>query len=245
MANQAIPPRPLGTGDQFHWRGAALADHGAVVVLAAANLTLPPAEALDRTTVGWPPEVRHDMDRFRRPEDRRARLVGRLLLRVGLVGLGLEPDFRAWRRTPEGRPWLAGVPVDFNLSHARGLSVCALSREARLGVDVVELVPLDPSRYARAFTPAETRAVMSGRPPWRTMLGLWAAKEAVLKAAGQGFLTDPAEVEVLRPDPVAAGRTWHLVEVPLGPDHLAVLAADRPTPRVEVALISPDELIPA
>ena len=31
MANQAIPPRPIGTGDQFHWRGAALADHGAVL----------------------------------------------------------------------------------------------------------------------------------------------------------------------------------------------------------------------
>lgn len=93
-----------------------------------------------------------------------------------------------------GRPRLAAGaahPLDFNWSHSGGDALIAIGRGVRLGVDVERLRPrprlLEIAR--RYFGELEFSLLEqlpeSDRLP--AFLGIWTAKEAVLKALGRGI----------------------------------------------------------
>ena len=100
---------------------------------------------------------------------------------------------------PRGKPHLAQsifgqakMPrLDFNWSHSGDYALVAISRDGAVGVDIERhgknLRTLDLAR--RFFAPSETEALASFAPDARdrAFIGLWCAKEAVLKAAGEGL----------------------------------------------------------
>jgi len=104
----------------------------------------------------------------------------------------------AWRFTAgaHGKPELASgqaVDVSFNLSHCRGLVAVVVAAGVDVGIDVEspERHPFDDMSIARAhFTPAEQDHLLAigddaGRR--RAFLELWTAKEAFIKAMGEGL----------------------------------------------------------
>ena len=68
-----------------------------------------------------------------------------------------------------------------------------------MGVDLEPLVPSEPlDRAAELFLPTE-QAWVASQPEarrWQARLRLWTAKEAVLKALGQGFAFGLDQVEL-------------------------------------------------
>ncbi|MET9140205.1 4'-phosphopantetheinyl transferase family protein [Streptomyces parvulus] len=94
---------------------------------------------------------------------------------------------------PMGKPALlpGAPPVHFNLSHAGGHAVAAVSVGREVGVDLDrprEGFPLE-SFARRYFPPSESDLVL--RAPreerMRVFLTLWTRKEALVKAAGSGI----------------------------------------------------------
>ena len=106
-----------------------------------------------------------------------------------LLARALEREGRSWaepeRRPDGGKPFLPGFP--FNLSHSGDWSVCAVG-PADLGVDLQAERPLRRD-LSRRFAPEEREWLQGlpekGRPG--AFFDLWAVKEAVLKATGQGL----------------------------------------------------------
>ena len=106
----------------------------------------------------------------------------------------LPPDVQGRPRLRDGlgRAWSCSK------AHAPGVQVIALAKEGRLGVD---LERLEPSRALAAASelllPSERAWVANLAEPerWRAFLGIWTAKEAVLKALGQGFAFGLDQVE--------------------------------------------------
>lgn len=99
-----------------------------------------------------------------------------------------------WRfeRTEAGRPFVASpraVP-SFNLSHAGGLVVCAVSPHP-VGVDVEPCSRGDElvGTAAKMFSAAENAALMALAPEQRARraVELWTTKEAYVKARGEGI----------------------------------------------------------
>lgn len=94
-----------------------------------------------------------------------------------------------------GRPEIAnplpGPPLKFNLSHTRGMAVCAVTWQRDLGVDVedVERKNLTVAIADRYFSPTEVRDLRS-RPELdqhRAFFDYWTLKEAYIKARGMGL----------------------------------------------------------
>ena len=117
-----------------------------------------------------------------------------------LLARALEREGRSWaepeRRPDGGKPFLPGFP--FNLSHSGDWSVCAVG-PAELGVDLQAERPLRRD-LSRRFAPEEREWLQGlpekGRPG--AFFDLWAVKEAVLKATGQGLAGgNPAGVRQL------------------------------------------------
>ena len=115
------------------------------------------------------------------------RRLARALLGLALRReFSLELDTLPMERGPQGKPHFPGVPVEFSLSHCRGM-VCAGLSAAPLGVDVQPARPYS-QRLARRICTPEELAWLGGSPQKdRDLMALWTWKEAVMKLWGQGM----------------------------------------------------------
>ncbi|HET8657974.1 MAG TPA: 4'-phosphopantetheinyl transferase superfamily protein [Micromonosporaceae bacterium] len=132
---------------------------------------------------------RQRWERLRRDEDRARFIVATALLRIA-VGrvLGTPPDRVVVERTcptcgePHGRPRLPGGELEVSVSHSGGQVAVALTTTAPVGVDVEEKRDLDAAALAaQILAPGERADGLDG------FFTLWARKEAVVKATGDGL----------------------------------------------------------
>lgn len=116
--------------------------------------------------------------------------------------LGCAPGQVPLLTEPRGRLAVAGArgTQDFNVSHTDHLLVLALAGH-RVGVDIETLPPAGEDLLALAAvvgTPREVQqlALVPASERGETFARWWVRKEAVLKADGAGFLSDPTLVHV-------------------------------------------------
>jgi 4'-phosphopantetheinyl transferase len=188
------------------------------------------------------------LDRITRAELRREFLTSRVLVKTLVAELAaVDPqDVRlgytcALCGESHGRPVVASPAearrVDVSLAHAGERVVVAASRVAPVGVDVE---PVSATGFAGfdavALTPTERRRLRRLDEGRRRLAraALWARKEALLKASGEGLNLDPAAVEVTRADA-------QLRDLDLGRGYAAALAVLTSAP-VELAVRQVSEL---
>lgn len=147
-----------------------------------------------------PPE-RERAERYHFHPDRRRYVVARARLREALAGrLGVTPAAVPIMERQGGKPVLDGEPgLRFSVSRSGDLAAFAFSP-----VDVgVDLVSLSAGRFIAALagdicSPAELAAlaVLDPAPRIHALLTIWARKEALLKATGEGLIRTPNWIEV-------------------------------------------------
>lgn len=115
---------------------------------------------------------------------------------IGLLAtyLGIPESAVILRDETRGKPRLVhqgADALDFNWSHSGDYALVALARGLELGVDIERLGKnlraLELAR--RFFDPSEADALAALEPDEceHAFIGLWCAKEAVLKAVGKGL----------------------------------------------------------
>ncbi|TNF22220.1 MAG: 4'-phosphopantetheinyl transferase superfamily protein [Rhodobacteraceae bacterium] len=195
-----------------------------------------------------------EQDRARRfvvQPARRTHVIAHALLHHALARAGVTA--LAFAENAQGKPFLPGQVLHFNLSHTEGLVAVALSRGAEVGVDV-ELQRDMPDREGVArsvFRPEEVAGMQAGADPGARFFQVWTVKEAVMKATGLGFSLPPQEIGLSGPAPTlttlppehGAPGDWWLHSDSCGPHWLA-LASRSPPPRVTRHALRPAALIP-
>ena len=150
-------------------------------------------------------------DQLRFPKRRDEWLLGRItaktLLRRCVPELdGIEFRCLTIANHPQGAPYalLNGDPLPYPLSitHRAGLAAAAVTTSPGigLGIDLEWVEERDASFYTDYFTPGESRVLTEVASGELASIGtlIWSAKEAMLKALGQGLRVDTRSVEVLR-----------------------------------------------
>lgn len=173
-------------------------------------------------------------------EQREIREATLASLRLVLTKLTSRPpeSFR-FETTASGKPHLAdNFPIAFNLSHSRSHSLIALSMGEDIGCDIEDRFRPDDDvdeLGAMVLHPAEQQEMGRLAAPDRekAFKRYWVRKEAVLKAAGSGFLQDPRTVIVGldRAQPAwtgADGPVLNLHEMQLAEDCFAAVASADP-----------------
>jgi 4'-phosphopantetheinyl transferase len=139
---------------------------------------------------------------------------------------------------PKGKPSLAGPSINprlqFNMSHSHELALCAVSLVREVGIDVEYMRPMPEaeSLAKRFFAEAEHALIqaLSIEEQAHAFFRLWTAKEAYLKATGQGLGHPLEQVEI-----ISIQGSWALSEalpgwslqsfVPM-PNYLAALVVE-------------------
>jgi 4'-phosphopantetheinyl transferase len=130
--------------------------------------------------------------RFFRPLDRDRWTVSRGRTRELLAAvLDTSPAAIAFGQEGDGRPYVAGDfarTPSFNISHSRNIGALAISFDARVGVDVEAIRPIEETDIAWALSPAERLALEKTDAAERleTFFRFWTLKEAFMKGIGLG-----------------------------------------------------------
>ena len=187
------------------------------------------------------------LQRFVKEEDRHRFLVSHALKRCILAKhLDCDPKELTFGTTGRNKPVILkpqrAHPLHFNLSHTRGLTVVAVSREP-IGVDTESLARKAPSTElaTRYFTTAEQADIALAPETNQRFFTYWTLKEAYLKAEGWGIVDrlDGFEFELSPPTQwpparirlrVREGvhcptRAWQFYQWQVAPHHLVSLAA--------------------
>jgi 4'-phosphopantetheinyl transferase len=196
-------------------------------------------------------------NRFVFEQDRRQFLLTRALERDVLSRyLGVEPAELVLTRNEYGKPALAepvNCPIAFNLSHTKGLSVCAVAAGQIIGVDVESLqrtnVHQDIAKRFFANSEAGFLERLNDAPKQIEFLKLWTLKEAFIKARGLGLSIPLKSFEISmfpdRPPSVFFSDVhhgnmadWQFLQIRLGRSFHIGVALKGPKPKGRAVKIS-------
>ena len=143
--------------------------------------------------------------RFLKPDDQRRFRAAHASVRQILSQYVNEPPLSlVFGATTTGKPFLQalGRPHDvaFNLSHSGHHGLLAVTRNREVGIDIeIERNLDDLVEMARQImSPSEFRHFQTTDVHFagEAFLSLWTRKEALLKAMGTGFSTDPRDIDL-------------------------------------------------
>jgi 4'-phosphopantetheinyl transferase len=182
------------------------------------------------------PEERAHASRFRSWRDRNRFAACRGLLRQILAShTGEHPGLIRFVKNRYGKPALEHRGIKFNVSHAGGRALIAVTQGREVGVDIERIDPsLAGNEIAEThFSPAEAAALRALPREQQTdaFFRCWVRKEAYIKARGFGLSMALDSFEVtLGPDEPAAllrgGEGWSLQDVHVAPGFAAAIAAE-------------------
>ena len=189
---------------------------------------------------------RERANRLRFDADRDRFVRAHTALRMILASyLDAAPEELMFREGAHGKPFVDcpadAVPLRFNLSHSDNLALVAVARGREVGVDVERVRPVSDMAgiAARFFSPLERQALDRVAPDQRlrAFFATWVAKEAYLKACGDGLIRalrdfdvtigEEAQLRLLvvRDRPGDEAR-WTLGRLDVGHGHVAALAIE-------------------
>ena len=161
-----------------------------------------PRWASDATELS--PEERARASRLVYERDR-SRFVAahKALRRILTRAIGGEPSIDVGA---EGKPFVRGSDVRFNLSHAGDVALVAVSSDCDVGVDVERVRAVEATAIAeRMFSVAERAALARAADTERAFFRGWTRKEAFVKLVGAGLGMDLCAFDVsLDPHPERA-----------------------------------------
>lgn len=198
-------------------------------------------------------EERIRADRYRIDAKRTEYIVTRGCLRRVLAavlshdkGESVSPGEVAFDYEAHGKPKLAGAwrgfDIQFNATHSHGVSLIAVTRSSRVGIDVERLrenrdVVALASRWFSETEVAQLQA-LPGDQQMPAFFRGWTRKEAFVKAIGDGITygLDQFDVELVPSKPAAllaikggSADAWQICHLDPSDDHVAAIALDSAT----------------
>ncbi|NWH06203.1 4'-phosphopantetheinyl transferase family protein [Desulfobacter latus] len=192
-----------------------------------------------------PAELRKS-DRYLKQSDRHLSLVSRALVRYLIAEVTRqEPQSLCFSTNEHGKPFLVGFPkIHFNLSHSHGAAVCALCRNAAVGVDVEDLGRHTDLSIADRFFSSFEAALVSKAPgaeKRKLFFDIWTLKEAYIKAVGKGlsiplnsfsFNANETEIQITFSDTGQADPMWQFSQWRPEPGKIVAVAVRSASPVV-------------
>ncbi|MBR8832432.1 MAG: 4'-phosphopantetheinyl transferase superfamily protein [Chlorogloea purpurea SAG 13.99] len=166
-------------------------------------------------------------DRFKFPRHKRRFIVARGRLRQILARyLHLAPQDIVFTYSQEGKPALEWSDLCFNLSHTGDLAIYGISWHGAIGIDLEFIRPVGSllSLTKKYFCESEQKIIERSENQTQTFFRIWTAKEAYLKATGEGIAGGLQQIEIsLEPSLQGSVKGWILRELPLEPDYVCTL----------------------
>ena len=144
-------------------------------------------------------------------------LGAEILLRAGLEAAGVctaERQALSFEYGKNGKPYLRGENVFFNISHSGDMVICALA-PFEVGCDIEQIREGSRTRKiaARYFTEEEQAFVVSQPDETEAFYRMWTHKESFMKVTGMGLSLSLADFCIHMPKEDRAGTQFGSITV--------------------------------
>lgn len=142
-------------------------------------------------------DFRYKIGRFRRWQDAQLSLLGRLLLLKGIRLFGEDFKNDQLVYNAYNKPFFNNERIRFNISHSANITVCVVSDEGDVGVDIEWIHAINIDEFKWMMTTGEWDRMQASAKDNTAFFTWWTQKEAVIKANGKGLSIDLKSFEVL------------------------------------------------
>jgi 4'-phosphopantetheinyl transferase len=171
-----------------------------------------------------PESLRSRNGRFVNWRDRYSNLFGKLLLLHACREKGIKEDvLKGLQYSWNGRPFHPELP-DFNISHSSEAVVCAISNDARLGIDIEKITRTDFGDFADVMSPDQWDLIRHSPDPLKTFYDFWTIKESVIKADSRGLELPLQEISIHGNSVFCTGRLWYIKQLSIVDGYSCCLA---------------------
>ena len=166
------------------------------------------------------------ISKYKRWEDAKSTVLGRLLLAYGLKHFykkdinNLKMNF-----SKDKKPFLGNSSIQFNISHSKDLIVCAISSLGDIGVDVEKINELNIDDFKDQFSSLEYRRIHNSKSVLESFYEHWTQKEAIVKAHGSGLNIPLNTFEINNNSAIIANKQYYLKEIALNPQYKCNVAS--------------------
>lgn len=112
-------------------------------------------------------------------------LLGKIILKYGFRKLELNYRLQDLKSDAKERPFIQD-DLDFNISHSGNYIICAISQNARVGIDIERHRILKTNIADRYFDFNECHEIDTDKESSKTFFDLWSLKESAIKCDGRG-----------------------------------------------------------
>ncbi len=172
--------------------------------------------------------------KYRRWEDQYASLFGKLLLRRGLADLGYG-NLELLTYTSYNRPFL-NAEVDFNTSHTKSCTICAVSNTYKLGIDIEKVDKINMLDFTEVWNIKERRDIVNAEDMTSKSYSYWTRKEAVIKSDGRGLSIPLKNVDVRNDQVILDKNHWFLTRVDFSSEYVCHLSTNKKIQDSDVAV---------
>lgn len=138
-----------------------------------------------------------------------------------------------------GKPYIANIDLQFNVSHSHDMAVYALTSQLQVGVDIEKIENTFKDGVAkRYFSAAEYRYLQAVPEDERIkkFYWIWSRKEAFIKALGMGLHYPLSSFSVVESNPMMLklqdNTSWYLESFEAHADYQAAFVTEKKVERI-------------
>lgn len=178
-----------------------------------------------------PSFVSNKIRSYRRWEDAHASLFGKLLLKKALDDLNVKHLFITIKTSLNGRPYV-NSEFDFNISHSGNFIICAICKEANVGIDIEMIRPVELLDFRHVFSETEWNQIINCKNKLRTFYKFWTQKEAISKVKGEGLNASLKDISIDDDRAVYKGTFYHLKRIEIKETYESCIASTKPVSKL-------------
>jgi len=170
-------------------------------------------------------EFVNKFSKYKRWQDAKSTILGRLLLAYGLQNL-YQVDINNLKMSfsKDKKPFIENSSIQFNISHSNDVIVCAITSVGDIGVDVEKISDINIQDFKEQFSRSEYKTIIGSSNELEQFYRFWTQKEAIVKANGSGLHIPLNSFEINNHQATIGNQCYFLKEIPLNPQYICNVA---------------------
>lgn len=172
-------------------------------------------------------ECKEKLLKYQRWQDAQLSLMGKLLLKIGLIEHNSNHTLKELMFTKYNKPFFYDEDIQFNISHSGEIVVCAITSEySTIGIDIENIQTINVKDFESYMTENEQHTIFSSEEIEKTFFSYWTQKEAVLKAHGEGLSIPLKSFEIKNNEAIIDMVNYFLYEIALFKNYSCHIASN-------------------
>ncbi len=182
-----------------------------------------PVKYLEREVSSFPLKISDYVNRYKLIEDRKSRLIARLIIKKYVLLKKKQWDWHHWNISEFNKPYLKNGPC-FSISHSGKFVIVAFCEQFEIGIDIEEIKEIDIKAVSSYLHIEEIKYLNNNNYKMELFYNIWTRKEAFLKANGSGIVSGIDKISVLD-DKIYQKYKWNIKQLDIHPRYKCAICS--------------------